>query len=196
MIAKQYANALANEILAIDWVERYGNLTHLVSNGSVTVPVSEDVSSVECFDTDHYKELIPEASKKGIVYIEEAGDVSMVRYQNLHRFSQKLRLVAWVNLPKAGFPSTSFDPIYPIVRLIRLKDLGVQGVKLLAIENINILKRETTIKNVFGKYNYQSDLFALCSWPYTVYAVEFTLVGSLNQSCLPSNAGGVEIVCP
>lgn len=197
MIAKQYANALAEDMLSIDWVERYGGLTQLVSNGAVTVPVAEDVDPVECFDTQHYKELIPDNLKKGIVYIEEAGDADMAQSGNgLHKFSQKLRMVVWINLPKAGFASNSYAPIYPAVRLLTVRPLNVDGINLLSVNNISVLQRETTIKSVFGRYNYQNDIFALSSWPYAVFAVEFTLSGSLNQKCLPVNAGGIEIVCP
>ena len=70
MISSEYANAIGDDILAIDWVERFGGMTCLAKNNDgVIVPVSEHIDVVKCFDTNHYKENIPDAQYKGLSLI-------------------------------------------------------------------------------------------------------------------------------
>ena len=193
MIAGLFAETLRDKLMSIHWVDRYGGLTQLVKNDIVKVPVSESENLNECFDNHHYKELIPEGSKNGIVYIEEVNDEDIKKSTHgLYSYNQRLRLVAWINLKAAGYIEYDVKPFWSIYQTLLNDAAPVQlldGIKIQNITNVKRLKKDDVINSVFGRYKYQNDLYALCSYPFGVFAMEFDLVGlinpGINDSCLP-----------
>jgi len=200
MIAKQYILNLSSPLNMIPWITKFGGMTIMAENGNgVKVPVAEEVTVPECFDTNHYKELIPDAEKKGIAYCEEvtpAVITSGVGAANNMRISQTLRLVVWINFPKSGFSTADIKAFYPIHRAI----LGTRVtssqfevyVRTHAVANMKILTHEQA-KAVFARYQFESDLSALITWPYGLHVIEFELVGAVDPECLPTTSGGAEI---
>ena len=200
MIAGLFAETLRDKLMSIHWVDRYGGLTQLVMNDIVKVPVSESENLNECFDNNHYKELIPEGSKEGIVYIEEVTDEDIKKgTHGLYSYGQRLRLVAWINLKAAGYVEYDVKPFWSIYQTLLNEAAPVhllEGIKIQNITNVKRLKKDDVINNVFGRYKYQNDLYALCSYPFGVFAMEFDLIGLINpgvdSSCLPGTEGPAE----
>jgi len=196
MIASEFANAIGDDILALEWVQRYGGLTCTIENKEgVMVPVAENVSPEECYDVKHYKTMIPHSDVKGLVYLEEAsnitgdyGDYGMVD------FDQKLRVLCWLNYPKNGFTHTVFTPFETVLRIILATRINTNGISIKTISGLNIFSKEAARK-MFQKYKYKVDDTALLNWPYGVFVAEFNMAGFANPECLEVNAGGPDIGC-
>lgn len=197
MISSEYANAIGDDILAIDWVERFGGMTCLAKNNDgVIVPVSEHIDVVKCFDTNHYKENIPDAQYKGFVYLEEAGDsTTKDSVAGLKTYIQPIRMIAWINYPKAGFANTSVLPFRPLMKIAAsvLVSIG-DGISGSHISGLKVLTKDN-VRRLFDRYNYGPDTHPLLSWPYGAFVMEYNLHGTINIDCLPENAGGPEIEC-
>lgn len=200
MIANEFITHIEPLISSISWVDKFGAaLTQIVERDDVRVPVVEAVAAEDCDDALHYKLLIPDGEKRGIVYFEETTAATMMPHTGggLYKFNQGLRCMAWINFPKSGFPSSAksaFLPIHRAILSVGQREM-IPGVTIQAIQGIKDLT-QIEAQNLFRRYKYQSDVSALTTWPYGLMALEFNLTGFINPRCLSEDTGGAEIGCP
>jgi len=198
---------LSPELEALDFVDRYGGLVKTMNilmptDGDNTVqkryPVACNVSAKDCENTGIYQNLVPDDSKKSVVYWEEVTPMQNSGYTQLRDFYTKkmigtARLVVWLNLNKLGI-SNCTDAILtlpPIEKIITKKINiigGIYDTNLLMVQPKGMVKKSP--KNIFGKYTYP-DNAQYYLYPFDYYAIDVQF--ELHQ-CLKK--GGVFPVNP
>ena len=194
MIASDFIETLRDSISGVEYVERFGGLTKLVNIDNKLIPVSVSVEPVDCSEVEHYRRLIPEAQYKSMVYFEEVSDA---QFRANYTFTQTLRLVVWLNLPKCGFAAYTFQVLAPIFHFLkRSNSVEVsQGVFVSGVQDITVITADGATR-LFERYKYDAETYALTRWPYGLYMAEFGISGNFDPRCLPVSAGGAEIICP
>ena len=198
---------LTPKISVLDFVDRYAGIVRTINiaegNGTETgivkrYPVACDVTGADCANIGIYQDLVPNDTKKSVIYWEMIAPMSNVGYTSSRNFFEKrfrgtARLVVWLNLAKLGIENcTDAVNIIPILEkeiTTRGKIMGgvFDGAQL-RIQPLKMVAQE--INTVFGKYDYNK-LKNFYLYPFDFFAidVQFTL-----EQCL--DKGGIFPVLP
>lgn len=198
---------LTPKIAVLDFVDRYAGIVRTINiaegNGTETgivkrYPVACDVTGADCANIGIYQDLVPNDTKKSVIYWEMIAPMSNVGYTSTRNFFEKrfrgtARLVVWLNLAKLGIENcTDAVNIIPILEkeiTTRGKIMGgvFDGAQL-RIQPLKMVAQE--INTVFGKYDYNK-LKNFYLYPFDFFAidVQFTL-----EQCL--DKGGIFPVLP
>jgi hypothetical protein len=198
---------LTPKLSILDFVDRYAGIVRTINiaegNGTETgivkrYPVACDVTGADCANIGIYQDLVPNDTKKSVIYWEMIAPMSNVGYTSTRNFFEKrfrgtARLVVWLNLAKLGIENcTDAVNIIPILEkeiTTRGKIMGgvFDGAQL-RIQPLKMVAQE--INTVFGKYDYNK-LKNFYLYPFDFFAidVQFTL-----EQCL--DKGGIFPVLP
>lgn len=190
---------LTPKISVLDFVDRYAGIVRTINiaegNGTETgivkrYPVACNVTGADCANIGIYQNLVPDDTKKSIVYWEMIQPMSNVGYTSTRNFFEKrfrgtARLVVWLNLAKLGIENcTDAVNIIPILEkeiTTRGKIMGgiFDGAQL-RIQPLRMVNQE--INTVFGKYDYNK-LKNFYLYPFDFFAidVQFTLEQCLDK---------------
>ena len=190
---------LTPKISVLDFVDRYAGIVRTINiaegNGTETgivkrYPVACNVTGADCANIGIYQNLVPDDTKKSIVYWEMIQPMSNVGYTSTRNFFEKrfrgtARLVVWLNLAKLGIENcTDAVNIIPILEkeiTTRGKIIGgiFDGAQL-RIQPLRMVNQE--INTVFGKYDYNK-LKNFYLYPFDFFAidVQFTLEQCLDK---------------
>lgn len=177
-----------NYLADLNYVERYGGLIKLakkttfdengVKAGELVFPVSSSVNDPQCYENNTVFNLVPDSSKKGIVYIERSGDTQTsvptlpARYQMLE-IKESLALVVWLNLPFLGQTS---DDISAYVEDMIKQLTSTKGVLLTSIKQDD--------STIFNKYTYSDSQKGYLGYPYAVFSINFTYTYMIKAGCI------------
>jgi len=151
-------------------------------------PVSCSLSDTECFETNKYKDLVPDDQKAGIAYLEQR---SGAQYnitgpkQKVIEGRETIRLVCWLNYPKLGLSDCKEETRFVLAALNALvgrHDFTVDGVKGM----INIIKGRVIandFREIFGRYSYNDKQWAFF-WPYAYFAIDLDCKVMISTDCL------------
>ena len=190
---------LTPKIAVLDFVDRYAGIVRTINiaegNGTETgivkrYPVACDVTGADCANIGIYQDLVPNDTKKSVIYWEMIAPMSNVGYTSTRNFFEKrfrgtARLVVWLNLAKLGIENcTDAVNIIPILEkeiTTRGKIMGgvFDGAQL-RIQPLKMVAQE--INTVFGKYDYNK-LKNFYLYPFDFFAidVQFTLEQCLDK---------------
>ena len=212
---------LTPKISVLDFVDRYAGIVRTINiaegNGTETgivkrYPVACNVTGADCANIGIYQNLVPDDSKKSIVYWEMIQPMANVGYTSTRNFFEKrfrgtARLVVWLNLAKLGIENcTDAVNIIPILeKEITMRGKIMSGIfagAQLRIQPLRMVNQE--INTVFGKYDYNK-LKNFYLYPFDFFAidVQFTLEQCLDKGgtfpILPAadcvNQIPAEVVC-
>lgn len=205
------------KVEVLPFVERYGGVAtdiEFTTNAQSTqkqfkkLPVSSNVTDVDCNNVTLYQELVPNSSKKSVIYweltqpMQLVGKTPVVNKFNQQRYRGTARLIVWMNLDKLGFaevaPQKRNDgKIHTLPSLMKAISFeGKMGTGIYANDNVSILvQRVVTDKNlIFGKYDYSKDI-NYYAYPYDYFALDVTFT---LDTCLANPYAfpvGAEIAC-
>tara|TARA_R100000654_G_scaffold16619_2_gene34884 strand:+ start:3940 stop:4593 length:654 start_codon:yes stop_codon:yes gene_type:complete len=190
---------LTPKISVLDFVDRYAGIVRTINiaegNGTETgivkrYPVACNVTGADCANIGIYQNLVPDDSKKSIIYWEMIQPMSNVGYTSTRNFFEKrfrgtARLVVWLNLAKLGIENcTDAVNIIPILeKEITMRGKITSGIfegAQLRIQPLRMVNQE--INTVFGKYDYNK-LKNFYLYPFDFFAidVQFTLEQCLDK---------------
>ena len=187
---------LKTDIEALNFVERYGGVTKPVkvayvdAKGAKTIkkyPVGCGVSEADCYNEGIYQNLIPDDSKKSVLYWEiltpmvNTGDTPNIKTFNNKRFRGSARLVVWLNMKELGFqpisPQTQCDGnihTFPSLSNVLTRFGKITG-GIYDGSNIKIQPQRIELKKdaIFGQYTYSEGLNYYL-YPYSYYGIDVT----------------------
>lgn len=205
---------IKTDIEAISWIERYGGLATPLTiqrdeeDGVVTktIPMSRYISDTVCeSESDRYFYLVPDDSKKSVVYFEQKGNLSFsvpdnstrTKYRNTMKAIVPLGLTCWINHAAIGSTDQSNTPLlalelYSLLDGMRKKnltlDLPIYGLKFFVTSGIQK-------PNLFSGYSYAQDP-SLFMYPYDGFGFELSLEFYIKKSCLQAFEVKPAIDCP
>jgi len=184
---------LSDELQNLSFVDRYGGIVKPVEIKQQTTtgttksiyPVSTNVNNKDCFNNGFYQHLIPDDSKKSIVYwellnpMQNVGMTPRVNKFNNIRYRGTARLVVWLNLKELGFEKVepndiSNGAIFTLPEISNIVSLqGKISGGLFDKDNISIKPSRiiTDQKAIFNKYTYSQD-YNYYLYPYNFFAID------------------------
>jgi hypothetical protein len=180
---KEIANILKSFIEPLPFVDTLAGLVQTIEFASledkekgkiIRFPASVDSNTTPTGKAWQYADLVPNSSKKSVIYFEDRGLKTTGKNRFGIGFESELRLVCWMN---------SDDPL-PLVSIINALSDGVfneapiTGIK---ITLGNILGLEDKI---FGKYSYEESVNQFLMFPFSAFAIDLKINFNVSTSCL------------
>lgn len=197
------AKDILEQINSIHWLDTYAGIVKTVSkeyqeNGVPVVkrfPVSCEATTSDCFSNGTYKDLVPDSSKKSILYFEEVGGAQLIsKERDVFNYQTTLRMVCWLNQKLLGTEDCSISDkaICDIMNAMNFKRHNNVPLNLQKI-NIRFATQEAKTANIFAAYNYQEEKSQYLMYPFDYFALNFVVQFSINKNCcegipeLPAN---------
>jgi len=143
-------------------------------------PVYFNSTKTTCSPND-YISLIPDSSKKGIVYFEDKG-TTIGEYKDSFIMSSQVRLVGWFNLKLINTTLTNADTLL----------LAVAGAIPSGLDNdggINAITIECTGNEqksiaIFSEYTFPEEQTQYTMYPYDYFALNYNIQFRIHRSCI------------
>lgn len=188
---------LSPEITALAFVDKYASIVRTLNiavedqseKGKIKrYPVACDVLNGDCANTGLYNDLVPDDTKKSVIYWEMMQPMTNAGFTRTNdfynkRFKGSARLVVWLNLAKLGITECN-GAIYaiPILNKILTKKLKITSGTFdgshVWIEPKNYVKQD--INTIFGGYDYPK-LKNYYLYPFDFFAID---VNFTIEQCL------------
>lgn len=149
------------------------------------MPVSYHTNIEDCVNPSPERALIPDSSKKGIVYFEESGGAYQVRRMAGGRTMWRAQIICVVWMNRKNITGDSYDEITTktrseIMRKLKSEDISEPFIKIL-VNNTRI--RQTP--EIFSKYSYEETILQYLRPPFEYYALDLDVTFFINGECLP-----------
>ena len=134
-------------------------------------------------ESGRYKDLLPDSSKKSVLYLEEAGPAQVLRSEGgLNFWRANYNLVCWLNMPKLGFSDCSYSSV--AINGI-LSKIPVTPFKkgIYQRVSIRVLAQRPKSENAFAKYAEESTLQYLM-FPFDHFTLQVQVDFAVNKDCL------------
>lgn len=196
-------NLFTPQISALDWVDLYGGMVQTINirsgsteakDGSIKrYPVSCDTNTKDCNNISVLQNLVPNDSRKSIIYWEEAqpmSDRGMTKKGNFfyRKYEGKARVIVWLNLLKLGQTScrAPIDAMLQLESILSIKGRltggSFDGNMFWSLPSSTV---KHDIQTIFGKYDYDK-LRNYYLTPYDYFAIDVSF--SLEQCLKKDNA--------
>ena len=190
---------LSPQITALEFADKYAGIVKTINiavdnqteTGTIKrYPVACNVQGDDCANVGIYGELVPDDTKKSVIYWELIQPMTNTGYTKTKdffnkRFKGTARLIVWLNLAKLGIDECNGAILtLPILeKILTQKGKLLSGVyenSLLWIEPKSLVKQD--INTIFGSYDYPK-LKNYYLYPYDFFAIDvnFTLEQCLSK---------------
>jgi len=212
----QLIKPISTIITTLPYVSRYGGIVNTASRSveigtteeghpiyhKETFPVACGVSAVECWEDGRYADLIPNDNFNSIFYFEQ---IDGMRYEGVvqnkaktfHKFSERLRLVGWLNLSRFGIiDCTGADAIsIGLIKALNAewKDLD-DPMKIYRLES-EVINIEPKHYNPFEKYAY-NEMSEMWMYPYDYVSMIIEVRAQIAEECMEDFEPGDSVDCP
>jgi len=207
---------LSDILTALPYVDRYGGIVNtasrLVPIGETPegqplydkeyFPISCGVTAKECWEEGRYQDLIPNDEFSSVVYLEQTDGMRPDGIERIsggrvfYKFTERLRLVAWLNLPRLGIEDCNGADA---VTMGLIKNLNNEWDKL--DEPMKIYNLKTTVvgiepkhQNPFEKYSY-NEVAEMWLYPYDYVSIIIQVDVMLAEACLEDFVPGDVVEC-
>lgn len=151
-----------------------------------TMPVSYDNTTAERCTVTPERALIPDSSKKGLLYFEDMGSVFVDRMSGgAMKYRSTLILVCWMN--RARLVGDNYAEITSYCVAGILKKLGVKSIKNeqpfigMLVTPGRILPQDAS---VFSRYTYDEAVTQYLRPPFEFFGMELTIDYGIHPDCL------------
>ena len=132
-------------------------------------PISCDVTYTDCIK-GKYTNLVPNKSKKSIMYFEDGGssitDVGVTNFS----FQTKLKLIGWLNLAKLGKENCSLSAL-ALAHVMKVLPVGYQNTGMFQRLRIFEISQDIKSNAIFSKYSYKEETVQYLMYPYDYFAL-------------------------
>ena len=187
------ANIIRDRIVELPFVDKISGLVRTLAytdsndKGKVrkSYPISCDVCFDDCMKDGKKKlyDLIPDSSKRSVIYFEDNGVRSVGAQGNLQNFESSLRLVGWLNMAKLGRNDCSITPavIASILAAVPVTYLNSNPLVRVKIDPGTI---EPKTPAIFSRYTYDETVTQYLLHPYDYFAINFVTKFSVARACV------------
>jgi hypothetical protein len=193
----EIANELVNSLLStVQFADKVAGLVmpmhKMVNKIDKVLPVAMNTKT-NCNVSD-YMDLVPDSTKKSIIYCEKIGDINFEQYRpNYWLCSAQLRLVVWYNLnliTEGNFVDEGVVAVNVLSQLPKsLDDTLFDYVSRVKIYPVGVV----TGSEIFNRYSYDEVRTQFMTFPYGAFAIDVDIQYVLNkcaETLIPSPACG------
>jgi hypothetical protein len=196
MLIQEALNLLTPSLTALSWVERFGGVTRKITksfqdekDGTIqkSFPISCNVTDIDCNTNQRYTELVPDNSKKSILYWEVTQEFADQGADNNTQQRRVLkgaaRLVGWLNTDKLGVNkcNTAAFAMRSLLPTLYTQIAAGAGGELFEKTRIKFEYTGGSIKDkaVFDQYSYGKNVDGLLLHPYDFFAMDVSVTAYL-----------------
>lgn len=195
---KEIASILKGRLLAnggLPFVDSISGLAQRVTYKEVnadenqvtkSMPVSYDNSTAQGCSTTPEKALIPDSSKRGLLYFEDNGAVFVDRLAGgAFKFRSSLTLVCWMN--KARLVGESYSEITSYCLATILSKLGISQItnsgnfERIVVTPGRVLPQDAS---VFARYTYDETTTQYLRPPFEFFAMGLEVEFAIHPQCI------------
>lgn len=192
---KFLANILKTQLAGLPLIDKMAGMVQTVEYEDTTydetqtvptkkvqkIPVSADV---ELSVGQILADLIPDSSKKGILYFEDNGVTSLGKQGEFNRYRSKLRLVSWLNTKALTNDSKTIVPalINHIISKLEVLNATNSGNFIRLAVIVDSMPRQD--KNIFAQYSYDLYNTQYLMPPFDFFAIDLSIEFSMHPRCL------------
>lgn len=187
------ADILKARIQHLAFVDRLAGLVKTLSgttdgesgNKRFMIPIACDVSEADCAN-DRYQDLVPDSSKRSVIYFEDMGGVQGLPDEGgMMRFRANLKLVGWLNLSRMGLTDCNYSATAALAIIKALKQTSKYSNEGNFLHfNITSISEQEKSSAIFGKYTYQENIVQYLLYPYDYFALNISVEFSVNPNCI------------
>lgn len=187
-------NLLSTEIQTLSFIDQYAGIVRTVNMKFDGVekkfPIACNVTGADCNNPSTFENLVPDDSKKSVIYWEEMQPMQVVGFTPTNSYYNRkmqgtARIVVWLNLAKFG----EVDCNAPIEFMLELERVITKQVKInggFFDDNLLWILPIKTVQNdvatIFGKYTYPKNLnFYMYPFDFFAIDVQFTMYQCLSK---------------
>lgn len=197
----QVGNILINKFATLPFVDKYAGvvktLSFMMPKGETTVkkmfPAACSTTIEEC-ESGQYKDLIPDSSKKSVMYLEDKGMRFIKREGGNLYWRGTYDLVCWLNMKKLGFTDCSYSAI-AITSIIAKVPLTPFNDGIYQRISIMPISQGSKQVNPFQKYSYDETVTQYLMYPFDYFVLTLEVDFIINQKCLEIPALNPPINC-
>lgn len=200
----EIGNILKGRIQDAPYVDRIAGIVMTMSeqipteNGTFVkkFPASCDVDGVDCDEaTSRYKDLIPNTSKKSVIYFEDISGVKFLRQErNNLIFEARPRLVVWLNMKKLGKTDCSISSLVSADLIRRLLANSINTATFNRVK-IDVLGEPVKSNGIFSRYTFKEEEIQYLMYPYDYFALDLKVEFAVNENCIDAFTVGIEDEC-
>lgn len=152
------------------------------------MPVAYDVSEASngCYKGPE-RALVPDSSKRSIIYFEDAGSSFIDRQGGWLHFRSSVTLVCWMNRARLvgdAYAEISAHVIAATVGKIVNRQPETHGIFTRMVANVSrIMPQDATI---FSKYSYEESVTQYLRPPFEFFGLLITVDYRINPDCIGS----------
>ena len=182
-------NYLKDNYLQLPFVDTLGGVITVlrqslpVDGGKTKVnifPAVLNEDKQECNNFSEYIAMIPDSTKKGMIYFE-AQNVSITKsdYHN-YKASCKVKLIFWCNLNKINKAYINADII--MMKIMSAIPQRIANIGNYDSVNFNFLGNSKTA-SLFSAYTYKEEERQYLMFPYDYFALDYEITWNCNNKC-------------
>ena len=183
-------------IEGLPWIDKIAGLTQVArisvadSKTEKRFPISCDMSFEDACREGCYDSLVPDSSKRSIIYFEEISLNLQRRVGSRLYYESSLRLVGWLNYNMLGGGcGSSAKYITDIIRALPQMPVDDTNFRAITIEVMSQLPRDA---NIFGKYTYNEKQTQYLMLPYDFFALDIRTRFFITPECVDLPEEGCE----
>lgn len=191
------ANYIKDNLIDLPFADKVGGLVQTLEYKDPTgenkmiakkMPVSYDIINQDGTVSDdcigRNQELVPNSSKRSIMYVEDNGATPIGADRRGLKLSSSLIIVGWLNrkrLVNNEFTEISHYCIMQILEMFVGKNpTNLQGITSLTFSGGQILPQDNKI---FSKYSYDEKIMQYLRPPYDAFAIALKAEYVVNKHC-------------
>lgn len=183
-----------DKISTLPWIDKYAGVVKIISqknesNKTQFFPVSCQSTFTEC-NSSRYKDLIPDSSKKSVVYLEDKG----IRPVGVNKWSATFDLVAWLNFDKIGFSGCSYAGV-AIAGILSKLDINPFNSGVYTSIMMEVTGQAPVNQNPFQKYSYDEAVTQFMMYPFEYFVLSINVNFDITPTCISIPALGTEAEC-
>jgi len=146
-------------------------------------PADCRISLDDCNKGKRYMDLIPDSSKKSVIYLEDTGLRQTSRNGNIQQYNAQYNLIGWLNLAKLGVDNCSYSAI-AIGAIFKRISIPQFHSGIYQYVNIKILGQQPKSVDPFTKYNYDETINQYLMFPYDHFVLSIEVDFRFDVRCI------------
>lgn len=187
----QVGNIIISKLVGLPFLDKYTGVVKPITildknatGGTIrkVFPASCQTSLSDC-DSGRYKDLLPDDSKKSVLFLKDTGLRLNTRQGNYLTFSATYDLVVWLNMPKLGFTDCSYSGIAIVSILKQLPERPFNS-GIYHLVNISFQGQRPKSVNPFAEYTIDEAITQYLLYPNDYFILALQVDYRVDLRCL------------
>lgn len=191
---KELAHVLKEKLLDIPFLEVVAGMVQVVEYDSPVyegktvkkrMPVAYDTNIQDCGTNIKENDLVPNSSKRGILYFEDGGVQKSIRTSKGMEFQSRLIMTVWLN--RERLVDDKYEEISAKCQMALFEKLvtaNPQNLDIFSRLKISVSRVLQQNKAVFANYSYDESIMQYLRPPFEFFAVELICSYTVSFGCI------------